>query len=293
MRKWYAKWHYHRKQPAFQTILKYNGLWTVMYLLRIGVFFSWFYWIATSMRHLYQEAMKQQVKGDIPGEVLTNMVAAFLLIFFVLLGITAICTYHLRKGMLLGILVSVAGPFTILSTLVSVIDEVWPALIVCCSMILLYLGAIIGERRYRYSIHRHSNTNDKKIIMYVTHSLDHVLNQENGIFPLAEAWKPYMTEQNSDMEVGSEHILFGLTDSKSGQKSTGRQLFWTKTYGYVAMPHSLKMTANINILSEMDYLKFVGECLEDNRSVVHVGEHIFGVIVSEEDVHAEEVVNAV
>lgn len=34
MRKWYAKWQYHRKQPAFRSILKFNGLWALMYLFK-------------------------------------------------------------------------------------------------------------------------------------------------------------------------------------------------------------------------------------------------------------------
>lgn len=297
MLKWYEKWQYHRKQPAFRSILKFNGLWAGMYLLRIGALFSWFYWVATTFRYVYQMTYALPAEGEnpiVPDILQLNSVGVLLVIIIVLLGITAVFTFPLGKGVLLGLTISLIGPLTIFSLSVSILGGRWLELSVFFVTLLLVQGTIMGIQRYRQAIHRRSHATNKKAILYVTHCLDHVLDQEGGIFPLTEAWAPYMKGESSYMEIGNKEPI--LTDGalvNEGPRNVQRQVHWTRTYSYTTLSDNLELTASIRLLSEMDYLKFVGECLEANRPVVHLGEHVFGVILSEEDVSTKEVVSVV
>ncbi|WP_137657582.1 hypothetical protein [Listeria newyorkensis] len=297
MLKWYEKWQYHRKQPAFRSILKFNGLWAGMYLLRIGAFFSWFYWVATTFRYVYQAVYPLPVKGEaseVPDIVSVNSVAVLLVIIVVLLGITAAFTFQLGKGVLLGLTISVIGPLTILSLSVSILGGRWLELSIFFVMLLLLQGTILGIQRYRQAIHMRSHANHKKAILYVTHCLDYVLDQEEGIFPLTEAWAPYMKGESSCMEIGNKEPI--VSDAALVNEELGnvqRQVHWTKTYSYTTLSDNLELTASISLLSEMDYLKFVGECIESSRPVIHLGEHVFGVVLSEEDVSTKAFVTVI
>lgn len=293
MRKWYEKWQYHSKQPAFRSILKFNGLWTLMYFLRIGALFSWFYWVATTFRYVYQAVYQLPVGSEVPEVpdiVSLNSVAVLLVIIVVLLGITAAFAFPLGKGVLLGLTISVIGPLTIFSLSVSILGGRWLELSVFFVTLLLLQGSILGIQRYRQAIHRRSNANNKKTMLYVTHCLDHVLEQEDGLFPLTAAWEPYMKAETSGMEIGKEEsILSNVATLQEEQGSTQRQIHWTKTYSYTTLSDNLELTASISLLSEMDYLKFVGECLEAKRPVIHLGEHVFGVVLAEEGMEADKV----
>ncbi|MBC1373814.1 hypothetical protein HB847_15790 [Listeria booriae] len=289
---WIEKWQYHSKQPAFRSILKYNGLWLVMYLLRIGALFSWFYWIATTFRYVYQVGYQAAVTGkesivigNVPDIMMINSVAVFLVVIFVLLCISAVFAYPLGKGVLLGVTISIIGPLTILSLSISLLSRRWLELALFLITLLVLQGTIYGMKRYRLAIHRRSHANSKKTMFYVTHQLDHVLEQEDRLFPLTAAWAPYMKEEASCMTIGGKAPILPNIPVKESAK---RQIYWKKTYSYTTLTDHLQLTTSIILLSEMDYLKFVGECLEANRPVVHLGEHVFGVVLEEGGTEADK-----
>lgn len=237
------------------------------------------------------------MKGEepvVPDILQLNSVAVLLVIIIVLLGITAVFTLPLGKGVLLGLTISVIGPLTIFSLSVSILGGRWLELSVFFATLLLLQGSIVGIQRYRQAIHRRSNANHKTAILYVTHCLDYVLDQEVGIFSLTEAWKPYMKGESSYMEIGNkEPILRDMTLVNEELRNVQRQINWTKTFSYTTLSDNLELTASIVLLSEIDYLKVVGECIESSRPVIHLGEHVFGVILSEENVSSKKVVPVV
>lgn len=277
------KWKYHKKQPAVQTMIKYNSLRLLTHILQIAVIMSWLAWIALSARELNRSIVGRELVEGV--KITTDMgfytIFSLMTIIGVFLGITIWIIHPLGGRAIMGALAVVIVPLSLISFFVSVAMKQWLAMLICLVLYFVYLVLKWAGKHYRNSIHRQTYRNSNRTSFYVTCSLDEVVSQEKLLFPVSENWETYTSEVISEMKVSKELFIIGSNLLYEEQLGPRRDIQWTKMYRYKGMSHHLQLTNSIQVLSKVDYLRFVGECLQSGRNIFHVGEHIVGVVLSE------------
>lgn len=278
------KWKYHKKQPAVQTIIKYTSLRLLTHMMRVAVVISWLVWIAFSMKELVRLTVgKELVEGiQITATMAINAILTLMLVLVVLLTLTIVIFYSLGRKVVFGVLLAVIFPLSLVSFFVSVAGERWGMMLLWIELYFVYLGFIWLGKRYRSWIHQQTDKDSHTTLFYVTCSLDELLAREKTLFSVSENWETYTSEEISEMKVSKKSFLVGSTLPKElQQQEAHRNIEWTKSYHYTGMFFGLQITRSIKVLSKVDYLRFVGECLQSGRNIFHVGEHIVGVVLSE------------
>lgn len=281
--KWIEKWKYHKKQPAVQTIIKYNCLRLLTHILQLAAMISWLAWIAFSIRELLRLVLgRELVDGiQITKGMMTNSLMQLMLLISAFFVITIFIIHPLGKKAIMGVLAAALVPLTMVSFCVSVIGKHWEFMLICGGLYIIYTRLIWLGKRYRTSIQQ--QTDRTKTHFYVTCSLDEIVAKEKSLFPVSESWEMYISEEVSEMKVSKELFLVKLP-KKLQQQETHREIEWTKRYRYKGMSHGFQLTRSIRVLSKEDYLRFVGECLQNGQNIFHVGEHIVGVVLGERPV---------